>query len=192
MKIYPAWGLRVLTGLALIISFVACSPKSLIKVQVMDAETHRPIEGAAVAIRWLEDSRVGLSAQNKTLEAVQALSDEQGIIQLPEYPEKKYILGVYKSGYICWSSRVIFLMNPDISGTEKYQRRKRYQIKDGMQIELRPLKKEDSKLLHAGFTVMVAGESTDSHNGPFQQATESEFQLWRQGLRKDFQDQFGD
>jgi hypothetical protein len=192
MKIYPAWGLRVLTGLVLFISFVACSPKGMIKVQVMDAETHRPIKGAAVAIRWLEDSIGGPTAQPKTLDAVQALSDEQGIFQIPEYPEKNYILGVYKRGYICWSSRVIFLMNPDKFGTEKYQRRKRYQIKDGMQIELKPLEKEDSKLLHAGFTVMVTGESTDSHNGPFQQATEPEFQLWRQGLRKDFQDQLGD
>ena len=192
MKTYSAWGLRVLTGLALFISIIACGPKSIIKVRVMDAETHRPIKGAAVAIRWLEDSLAVLSTQPKTLDAVQALSDEQGVFQIPQYPEKKYVLGVYKAGYICWSSRVIFLMNPDKSGTEKYQRRKRSQIQDGMQIELKPFTKEDSKLLHAGFTVMVAGESTDSNNGPFQQATESEFQLWREGLRKDFQNQFGD
>ena len=191
MKTFPTWGIRVLAGLALIISLVACSPKCVIKARVMDAETHRPIKGAAVAIRWLEDSSTNPSAQPKTLDAVQALSDEQGVFQIPDYPGKKYILGVYKSGYICWSSRVIFLMNPDRSGTEKYQRRNRYQIEDGMQIELMPIDKE-SKLLHAGFTVMVAGESTDNHHGPFRQAIEPEFQLWREGLRKDFQDQFGE
>ena len=55
-----------------------------------------------------------------------------------------------------------------------------------------PFKKEDPRELHAGFTVMVAGESTDGQYGLFHQAIESEFRLWRESLRKDFRDQFGE
>ena len=60
-----------------------------------------------------------------------------------------------------------------------------------MQIGLRPLKNIHARDLHAGFTVMVAGESTDSDSGPFQEAIRSEYKLWRENLRKDFQKKMG-
>ena len=43
----------------------------------------------------------------------------------------------------------------------------------------------------SGFTVMVAGESTDTDSGPFHEAIRSEYNLWRENLRKDFQKQMG-
>ena len=60
-----------------------------------------------------------------------------------------------------------------------------------MEIQLEPFKKEHSRPLHAGFAVMVAGESTNHPDGPFHQAIASEFQLWRENLRQDFQKQLG-
>ena len=60
-----------------------------------------------------------------------------------------------------------------------------------MQIDLIPLKNIHARDLHAGFTVMVAGESTDTDSGPFQEAIQSEYKLWRENLRKDFQKQLG-
>jgi hypothetical protein len=61
-----------------------------------------------------------------------------------------------------------------------------------MEIELKPFKPEDSvRDLHAGFTVMVAGESADTQDGPFHQAIESEYRLWRESMRKDFIEKFG-
>jgi hypothetical protein len=61
-----------------------------------------------------------------------------------------------------------------------------------MQIELKPFIKGYSKDQHAGFTVMVAGESTDTHKGPFHEAIESEYRLWRENLRTAFKDRFGE
>ena len=132
MKAFPARGLRVLTGFALIISCFACSPKSMIKGRVRDAETHQPLSGVAVAIRWLKNTLEGPSAKTVTFDAVQTLSDGQGVFLIPEYPEKKFILGLYKAGYICWSSRDIFSKDADKAETDKGRKRKSHQIKDGM------------------------------------------------------------
>jgi hypothetical protein len=60
-----------------------------------------------------------------------------------------------------------------------------------MEIGLEPFQESQLRDLHAGFTVMVAGESTDSDSGVFHQAIQTEYQLWRENLRKDFQKQVG-
>ena len=58
-----------------------------------------------------------------------------------------------------------------------------------MEIELEPFQNGHPGDLHTGFTIMVAGESTDSDMGPFHQAIQTEYQLWRENLSKDFQKQ---
>jgi hypothetical protein len=191
MKGYPATGAIMLTSLALIISLISCAPKSVVRGRVVDAATQQPIKGAAVAIRWYTDYPDKQSAKTGTVDATQAVSDEQGIFKIPEYPDKHYILGVYKPGYICWSSQDIFTIDAGISRTDKYRKRKQHRIKEGMAIELEPFQKSLPRDLHAGFTVMVAAESTDSDKGPFHQAIQTEYQLWRENLRKDFQKQVG-
>jgi hypothetical protein len=192
MKAYPAKGVLIFTGFFLIISCAACSPKYLAKGRVLDAETHKPIKGAAVAIRWLAVVSAQEPEKTITFDAYQTLSNDEGVFQFPEYPEKKYILGVYKDGYICWSNQDIFPIDPLTTGADEYRKRKKHHFSDGMQIELKPFKKEgSSRGLHAGFTVMVAGESTDTHDGPFHQAIESEYRIWRESLRRDFKEQFG-
>jgi hypothetical protein len=192
MKTYPAMSALMLTGLVLMISFVACSPKLMINGRVLDADTHQPIKGAALAIRWIADTPGQERGNTATFAAYQALSDDKGVFQLPEYPEKKYILGVYKHGYICWSSQDIFLIDPDAPVTNAYRKRKNYYLGNGMEIELKPFKPQGSaRDLHAGFTVMVAGESAEAQDGPFHQAIESEYRLWRESMRKDFIEKFG-
>jgi len=186
MKVYPAVGALILTGLALIFSLISCSPKYVVRGHVVDAETRQPIKGAVVAIKWYSDY-----PDNQSVDAVQALSDDKGEFNIPEYPDKHYVLGVYKNGYICWSSQDIFLMPHRKSSADNYQKRKGLQIADGMEVELAPLQKNHPKDLHAAFTVMVAGESTDSDWGPFHRAIRSEYQLLRDNLRKDFQKQVG-
>ena len=62
---------------------------------------------------------------------------------------------------------------------------------DGMEVELIPQKNFHARDLHAGFAVMVANESTDSEAGPFHQAIQEEYHLWRENMRKDFQKQVG-
>ena len=191
MRNYPATGASIVLCLFLLISLASCSPKCVVRGRVVDAASQQPIKGAAVAIRWYTDYPDKPSVKAGTLDAVQAVSDAEGIFKIPEYPEKQYILGVYKHGYVCWSSRDIFTTDPGISRTETYRKRKQHRIKDGMQIELEPLQRIYPKELHAGFTVMVAGESTDTDRGPFHQAIQSEYQLWRENLRKDFRKQVG-
>jgi len=191
MRNYPSPGAAIFTCLLLAISLISCSPKCVVRGRIVDAATQQPIKGAAVAIRWYTDYPDKQSAKTGTVDAAQAVSDAKGVFKIPEYPEKQYILGIYKNGYICWSSQDIFAINPGIYRTKKYRKRKHHQIKEGMQIELEPLQKRYPKELHAGFTVMVAAESTDSDSGPFQQAIQTEYQLWRESLRKDFQKQVG-
>ena len=162
------------------------------KGRVLDAETRKPLKGAAVAIRWLDVASAQEPDKPATFDAYQTLSDDEGVFRIPEYPEKKYILGVYKHGYICWSNREIFSHEPLATGADEYRRRKKQHFGDGMEIELEPFKKvSSSRDRHAGFTVMVAGESTDTHDGPFHQAIESEYRIWRESLRRDFKEQFG-
>ncbi len=55
MKANPIKHTLHLTSIALFLSLAACAPKCIINGRVVDAETDRPIRGAAVAIRWLEN-----------------------------------------------------------------------------------------------------------------------------------------
>jgi len=189
MKAYSTKVVLILTSCVLILSLNTCSPKRVVRGRVMDAESQQPIKGAAVAIKWYTDFSDQQSTDVKTVDATQALSDDKGIFKIPEYPDKKFVLGVYKNGYICWSSQDVFSNQPKAAAKEKYLGKAGHQIKDGMEIELLPFKKDHSRNLHAGFTVMVAGESTTKAYGPFHQAIEPEFKLWRDNLRKDFQKQ---
>ncbi|MEJ2169374.1 MAG: carboxypeptidase-like regulatory domain-containing protein [Desulfobacterales bacterium] len=188
---YPAKGVFILTCLVVFIFLISCSPKYVVRGRVVDAETRQPIKGAAVAIRWYAADSGRHSADLETLDAVQALSDEKGFFLIPEYPNKKYVLGVYKNGYICWSSRDVFCMGPKAFNSDEHLHRENHQVKDGMQIDLRPLKDLHARNLHAGFAVMVAGEATDTDTGPFNEAIQAEYKLWRENLRKDFQKQLG-
>jgi hypothetical protein len=192
MKAYSARAIPFLTGCLLILSIAACSPKIMASGRILDAETHQPIKDAAVAIRWLE----GASAQGMekaiTFEAHQTRSDDKGVFQFPEYPEKDFIVGVYKKGYICWSNKDIFPASPKSTETNDFRRRIKHHFGDGMEIKLRPFEMGgSSRERHAGFTVMVATESTNTADGPFHQAIESEYRIWRESLRRDFKDQIG-
>jgi hypothetical protein len=191
MKAYSTTVVFILTAFVFILSIISCSPKCVVRGRVVDAETRQPIKGAAVAIKWYTDTGGQQSGETETVDAMQALSDEKGVFIIPEYPDKKYILGVYKKGYICWSNRDVFMNRPEAVARKNSQPNNSPPIKEGMVIGLLPFKKEHSRNQHAGFTVMVAGESTEKPDGPFQQAIESEYHLWRDNLRKDFQKQFG-
>ena len=179
---------------AALISITGCIPKYIVKGeqvkgQIVVAGTGQPVEDAAVAIRWFDEPS-NQKGNSGTFRAVQTLSDRNGFFEIPRYPAKSYTLGIYKDGYVCWSSRDIFSTDSGPRSPAEYQKRSGHVVEDGMLIELQPFVKQYSRHQHAGFTVMVAAEASDSSKGPFQQAVEPEYRLWRESLRKDFRKKF--
>ena len=79
--------------IALFLSLAACAPKSIINGRVIDAATGQPIEDAAVAIRWLETQSEDNSSTVHTFDAAQDLSDKDGNFSIPEYQDRKYVMG---------------------------------------------------------------------------------------------------
>ena len=94
---------------------------------------------------------------------------------------------MYKEGYICWSSRDHF-SNGEITATIT---RQEIPVEDGMEIHLQRLKAGDARDQHAGFTVLVAEEVTDSKKSPFYRAIKPLFKRWRDNLREQFRKTFG-
>ena len=166
----------------------ACAPKKLVRGQILDAETGHPVEGAVVAIRWLKDRSHNGSDVNETFDAAQEYSDRYGTFRIPQNPGNQYIMGVYKEGYVCWSSRDTFLPSSTNPSTPPPPVSDPAPIADGMVIQLKPFKPDYRHNEHAGFTMQVAGSVTDNPGGPFHQAIKSEFELWRNDLRKLFEE----
>jgi uncharacterized GH25 family protein len=83
-------------SIALFLSLAACAPKSIINGRVVDAATGRPIKDAAVAIRWFENQSEDNSSTVHTFDTAQDMSDKDGNFSIPEYQNRKYVMGVYK------------------------------------------------------------------------------------------------
>jgi hypothetical protein len=177
----------LLISIALFLSLAACAPKSIINGRVVDAQTGQPIKDAAVAIRWFENQSEENPSTVHTLDAAQDLSDKDGNFSIPEYQDRKFVMGAYKEGYICWSSRSDF----SGGGPEKTSLRFPPKVENGMEIRLEPLKEGHSRDEHAGFAVLVAGEVTASKKGPFYKKILPLFRKWRDNLRNEFHKRMG-
>jgi hypothetical protein len=122
----------------------------MISGQVVDAETGRPIEGAAIYILWTKQELwpPGL-AEEVRFEQAETLTDSEGRFKVPKYysPFKKGKITVYKNGYVCWNSWKIF---PD------WRERKGFKLKNKMKIGLERFKEEYSKEAHAHFTTLLS------------------------------------
>ena len=123
-------------GLTVLVSVSGCGIKGIIKGQVVDAETGKPIEGAAVAVRWLKyEFGPPFSSGYKNIETAEDLTDPAGFFRIPKYAGRKHYLGVYKKGYICWDSMYIF--HPlGTNYEERIEKRKGHQIINGMVIRV--------------------------------------------------------
>ena len=169
----------------------ACSPKFIIQGEtirgmVVNADSGNPVADAAVAIRWLRDPDHRKSSSSTTFKAAQDLTDARGFFNIPVFLDRDYVMGVYKKGYICWSSKDNYFDDPQVRDAHNAQLRNSPVLEDGLKIRLKPFKETYSREQHAGFVVLVAGECTDTHSGPFNKAIESENELWRNNLRKNF------
>ena len=165
----------------------ACTPKCMINGRVVDAETQYPIEGAAVAIRWYENHASNGSAKTRTIDVNQGLSDAEGKFKFPHHEDKNYVMGVYKEGYICWSSRSSFSNGNRSVAVPKTDT----QVENDMVVQLERLKRGHSEDQHASFTVLVAEEVTASKKSLFYEAIKPLFRRWRDNLREEFKKTFG-
>ena len=170
--------------LGLILS--ACTPKCIINGRVVDAKTQYPIEGAAVAIRWYENDDNNGSAAVRTIDVNQSLSNEDGKFKFPDHEGNNFVMGVYKEGYICWSSRSRFLNSSHAAAVPKNDKRD----PNNMIVRLERLKGGHSEDEHASFTVLVAEEVTASKQSPFYEAIKPLFKRWRDNLREEFKKTF--
>jgi len=153
--------------------------RSIVKGQVVDAETGEPIEGAAVFIEWTKPSAAppGVTAIGVMVEKAENLTDEKGLFDVPRYASlyrgKKFTMAVYKKGYVCWSSETIF---------PTYEKRKGFKLTNHMIIQLERFKDDYSRLDHANFAVISSADRDDP--GLFQTAIESEMEFGRDVVRK--------
>ncbi len=187
MKANPVRRPLLLISITLFFFLAACAPKSIINGRVVDAETGQPINDAAVAIRWFENQSEDNATTDQTFDAAQDMSDKDGNFSIPEYQNRKYVMGVYKEGYICWSSRTHF----SGGAAEKTSLKFPPNVENGMEIRLARLTEGHSRDEHAGFTVLVAGEVAESKKGPFYKAIVPLFRKWRDNLRREFQKRMG-
>ena len=122
--------------------------RSMIKGQVVDAETGKPIKGAAIHIYWGKPGSgpPGLAASGVQVEVAEDLTDGEGFFKVPKYSSlfKHYYMAVYKKGYVCWISEKIF---------PTYEERKGFKLKNGMVIKLEHFKEGYSRDDHANFTI---------------------------------------
>jgi hypothetical protein len=145
--------------------------------QVVDADTGKPIEGAAVAIDWWEPlfGPPGLSA-TRDLEIAESVSDAQGYFRVPKYSlfglGKQYRMAVYKQGYVLWSSEKIF---------PSYEKRRNFSLENGMMIPLEQFRKDYSKDGHA---IFVGHMQPMSWTPRFHKAIKSETDLADQIIQK--------
>jgi hypothetical protein len=158
--------------LLVLFSSTACG-RSIIKGKVVDLETGKPIEKAARFIDWWKTKGIPGLSHSVNVETAETLSNAEGVFEIPVYStmSNEYTMAVYKSGYVCWSSKRIFPSN---------EKRKDSSLEDGMTIKLEPFTEKYSREKHADFTTTAAGSST----GVFSEATKPERQLQYDLIRK--------
>jgi len=170
--------------IAVIMSASGCGIRYMVNGQVIDAETGKPIEGAAVGIKWYE-YKFGppYASGYHQIETAEDLSDAKGYFQLPKYTAKRHYMGVYKLGYVCWGSEKIF--HPERLFYEtRFEKRKDHKINDGMVVKLAPFKETYPRDKHASYTVNVGGRLSIPGLGFFDKAIEYETQLYIKYFRK--------
>lgn len=162
----------------------ACGLKYNVTGKVVDGETGKPVEGAAIAINWTHVMLgfPGLPVPRKDLGTTQTLTDADGSFTVPAYIYRDHFMGVYKKGYICWSSETEFNPHGD-TDEEVFIRRPKQKACDGMIIYLNPMPQIRLEK-HACFTDSVVCRLWTTGNGPFDRAVRHEEETCIQFLRK--------
>ena len=176
-------GLAVLL-LTMVPLFASCGMHHNIKGKVIDAQTGEPVEGAVVAIKWIryKIGPPGYPTPKERYGTTENVTDTQGSYTIPYYPIGTHFMGVYKSGYVCWSSDTIF--NPDGKNEDEMFVRRWEEVDSGMVVKLEPKTADFPKLKHASFVVQDVGIKLSSSPTPlFNKAIKEERKLDRENLK---------
>jgi hypothetical protein len=169
-------------ALIMVPMFSACGMHYNIRGKVINAQTEQPVEGAVVAIHWLRYKLgpPGLPTPKEYYGTTERLTDVQGGFTIPKYTFGTPFMGVYKKGYVCWSSDIQF--NPQgKTGDEMYVHRL-VKVKNGMVVKLEPRGGNFPAVGHAYFVYMdVRGQLWVSAPSLFDKATSEEAKIyWEQ------------
>ncbi len=77
---------------------------------VVDAETGKPIEGAVVLVEWTKKRGIG-DYHTESVKVQEVVTDNDGRFVVSGMIEpflNSPDLVIYKKGYVCWSSRIVF------------------------------------------------------------------------------------
>lgn len=136
--------------------FASCGIHYSVEGQVVDSQTSKPIEGAVVAINW-QRTKIGipgLPIPRERYGTWESVTDSNGNFTVPKYLIGHHYMGVYKPGYICWSSETIF--NPKGKNwKEMFEPRYGHTVKSGMIVKLNPKSIDFPKVKHARFIMDV-------------------------------------
>jgi hypothetical protein len=162
-----------LSALLLMTTATTACARSIIKGKVVDLDTGKPIEKAAVYIDWWKVKGIPGLWHSEDVESEETLTDDQGAFEIPVYSTlvNEFTMAVYKMGYVCWSSERTF---------PSYEKRSDFSLRDGMTIKLEPFRDKYSREKHADFATWASGSST----GVFSEATKPERQLQYDLIRK--------
>lgn len=165
------------------LTLFGCDRNYPITGQVIDAETRKPVEEAVVAINWIRYKwgLPGLPTNKERYGSTDIITDAQGRFTIPTYTFGSHFMGVYKQGYVCWSSETEY--DPQGKSYDlKYKERIWHRVKDGMVIELVPIKEGDFPILeHARF---VCNLSSLLESLIFDKATQKERRRVDENYRK--------
>ena len=157
--------------------FTACGMHHNIKGKVIDAQTGKPVEGAVVAINWIryKIAPPGYPTPKERYGTTEDITDAKGGFTIPKYTIGTHFMGVYKPGYVCWSSDRLF--NPQGKDEDEMFVHRWVKVENGMVVELEPKGADFPEVKHASFTLDVEGRvSTSSAN--FYRAVEMERKLY--------------
>ncbi len=166
----------LLISVLLLSSGCAGKIKYTVRGQVVDGDTGKSVDGAVIAVNWFGFRRVALlwtDSGTLTFEQAEDLSDAEGYFNIPKYWATPFYMSVYKKGYVCWGNDRIF---------PTWEKRKGFQLKNGMVINLEPFKESYSRKDHARFTVFHTDYciSRGSAESKFYNAVRSERLLFYQ------------
>ncbi|BBO71748.1 hypothetical protein DSCA_56780 [Desulfosarcina alkanivorans] len=171
-----------LTLMVMVPLFASCGMHYNIKGSVVDARTGEPVEGAVVAINWIRYKLAppGYPTPKERYGTTEDVTDSQGIFTIPYYPIGTHFMGIYKKGYVCWSSDTVF--NPQGKDEDEMFVRRWKKLKNGMMVELEPKSNDFPELKHASF-VQTVGIKVKWPTPMFHEATTEERKTYRNQIK---------